>query len=41
MSEFDSLDDCNEAMYQLSLEENIHEFQKMLEKVKEKVCYPK
>lgn len=38
MSEFDSLDDCNEALYELALEQNIESFKSMLSKVKSKAC---
>ena len=41
MSEWDSLDDCNEAMHELALQENIQAFRKMLAKVKEKVINTK
>ena len=37
MSEFDSLDDCNEALYELALEQNIECFKSMLSKVKSTV----
>ncbi len=38
MSEFDSLDDCNEALYELALEQNIQSFKSILLRVKQKVC---
>lgn len=34
MSELDSLDDCNEALYELALEQKISSFKSMLSKVK-------